>query len=207
MDAVHVVKKRKSSTGEPAPTHAETLPELDGVHSRKEYGGDRADGDDWLLSATFPDATILRPSPDPKLYRHVKRPPFRMPAQPNDVFVSSDSSKIAVLKRIKALLTHDLAKHHTRPVLESQARALAKVPFVCVHGLGRAVQIAVEISLRAQRELGGAQLVTVSATTHSVPLIDDFEPLVPGLEPLTQVRYNSAIIVRLSMKTLQSFTT
>lgn len=73
---------------------------------------------------------------------------------------------------------------------------------VTIHGLGAAVNKAVDIANKVLQTHSGS--VQVSVNTSSVVLVDDYEPLVPDLAPVSQIRLNSAIHVTLTTTTLAS---
>jgi len=61
--------------------------------------------------------------------------------------------------------------------------------------LGKTISTAIDLANNiVQRNFGYAMY----PTTSSVPLIDDYQPLKPGLPVITQVRYNSAIHIVIS---------
>jgi len=66
---------------------------------------------------------------------------------------------------------------------------------VRVHGLGAAMNRAVKLALLVKEKGGG--MYELSPTTSTVALLDDYEPLTEDLMPITLVRYNSAIHIRI----------
>lgn len=73
---------------------------------------------------------------------------------------------------------------------------------VTIHGLGVAIGKVVDIA----NEVANAHIgsMRVSVNTSSVPLVDDYEPLVSGLAPISQIRLMSAIHVTLTPTALSS---
>ncbi|XP_073245505.1 ribonuclease P protein subunit p20-like [Porites lutea] len=71
---------------------------------------------------------------------------------------------------------------------------------VTIHGLGAAINRAINLAL--QLEHRGQGTVEVSATTSSVKLIDDFEPEDDDREGYSKVRTNSAIHIKVYKKQL-----
>eukprot|EP01116_Phalansterium_solitarium_P018523 TRINITY_DN4929_c0_g1_i2.p2 TRINITY_DN4929_c0_g1~~TRINITY_DN4929_c0_g1_i2.p2 ORF type:complete len:176 (+),score=51.90 TRINITY_DN4929_c0_g1_i2:219-746(+) len=121
----------------------------------------------------FDDAD--EPYPDPTLYKFVKRVPQRLPTRRTDIYVSRCSSFAAQLKRAKLLLDSE------------------SVTSIDIHGLGAAIDRVLDLSL-ALVESGRGTLAT-AATTSSVKLVDEFQPLKDDLPPIYQTRFNSALHV------------
>jgi hypothetical protein len=191
------------STMDDAPMHdaaTTTKRNSQSVAHDGDDGSDKAaDADDDLdLSSFFPDSQILRPHPDPAVYQHVKREPFRAAVQKNDIYIASRSVKPALLRRIRKLLTRDISHQHSRPIIGDTTPATGPTT-VSLHALGRCINLAVDVAMDAQKEFYG--FLHVETVTSSVPLVDDFVPRDPsaGLPTLTQVRYNSAIHIRLTL--------
>lgn len=65
-----------------------------------------------------------------------------------------------------------------------------------IHGLGVAIKKAVDIANFVARAHVGS--LSISVRTSSIPLVDDYEPLVPDLPPISQIRLGSAIHVTLT---------
>eukprot|EP00026_Physarum_polycephalum_P021333 Phypoly_transcript_24520.p1 GENE.Phypoly_transcript_24520~~Phypoly_transcript_24520.p1 ORF type:complete len:158 (+),score=25.02 Phypoly_transcript_24520:67-540(+) len=110
---------------------------------------------------------------DPSLYKFVKRVPQRLPTKKNDIYVSRKTKYFFQYKRAKKLLDDG-------------------EPEVMIHGLGAAVKRAIQLALKLTSELG----VSMGATTSTVELLDEYQPLVDDLPPRTKIRYNSAIHIR-----------
>jgi hypothetical protein len=71
---------------------------------------------------------------------------------------------------------------------------------VSVHGMGKAVPVAVRVALALQDSLCGAngiQSVQLCTHTHSVTALDDFEPQVPNLPRVTKSRHISAVCIQI----------
>ncbi|XP_035760133.1 ribonuclease P protein subunit p20-like, partial [Neolamprologus brichardi] len=67
---------------------------------------------------------------------------------------------------------------------------------ICVHGLGLAINRAINIALQLQASSQGA--LQLAANTSTVELVDDLEPEDPDEagEPMTRTRNNSAIHIK-----------
>ena len=104
-----------------------------------------------------------------------KRLPRRLPKRKNDVYVSTRTNMPGQLQRC-------------RKMLERGANELY------VHGLGAAINRAINLSLQLQSEAHGS--LQVAAHTSTVELVDDLEPEDEDGEPTTKTRNNSAIHIR-----------
>jgi Rpp20 subunit of nuclear RNase MRP and P len=84
-----------------------------------------------------------------------------------------------------------------RKLLES-----GKYEAIYLHGLGKAVDRAINIALQLKVTSGSAALckptVSLSANTSTVDLIDDLEPADDDHEPATRTRKSSAIHIKVS---------
>lgn len=124
----------------------------------------------------------LPPNVDLSQYRIAKRVPHHAAPSRTDVYVSRKSRPMAQLAHIRTLLLHPDARK--------------RVPSVAVFGLGAAMSRAVELALRVA-EAAPVELVT---TTGTLPLHDDYEPLVEGLPAFTRTRHNSFVRIELSRR-------
>merc|ERR1711879_495906 len=109
-------------------------------------------------------------TPDPYLYRFVKRVPQRPHTRKNDIYVSRSSSFVAMQKRALRLLHEGEVE-------------------VVIHALSAAMEKACDLARGLVEQSNGT--IALAPSTSTVTLIDGYEPLKPGLEPITQVRYNS----------------
>lgn len=135
------------------------------------------------VSASVPHNPIALPTPegsslemDPMEYTLRKRLPRKLPKRRNDVYVNMKTDFKAQLARCQKLLdTHRE---------------------ICIHGLGLAINRAINIALQLQTSSQGA--LQLAANTSTVELIDDLEPEDPDEagEPLTRTRNNSAIHIK-----------
>eukprot|EP01127_Copromyxa_protea_P017334 TRINITY_DN5265_c0_g1_i1.p1 TRINITY_DN5265_c0_g1~~TRINITY_DN5265_c0_g1_i1.p1 ORF type:complete len:136 (-),score=24.46 TRINITY_DN5265_c0_g1_i1:23-430(-) len=116
-------------------------------------------------------------TPDITKYRFVKRTVVRRgEVAKNDFYVSRDTQNVVVLKKAKKLLDN------------------GEFSEVTIHGLGAAIYKAINIAqLLVSDSLGSLKM---SPTTSTETLIDDYEPLCDDLEAISQLRYNSAIHIR-----------
>ena len=112
-----------------------------------------------------------------------KRAPVReKTTNRNDIYVSRKSKYHALLSRGKMLLEQAPLNSAT----------------INIHGLGAAVNTAVDLALELQKHFGGPSHLKFSITTETVPLVDDFysrdydEEFFQG----SQVRFNSAIHIQ-----------
>ncbi|KAK6182435.1 hypothetical protein SNE40_010129 [Patella caerulea] len=103
-----------------------------------------------------------------------KRLPARLPKRKSDVYVSRKTNFKAQLDRCQKILD-----------AENE---------VFVHGLGHAVNRAVNLALQLKES--GCGSVEISTHTSTVTLIDDLDPENDDLEPETSIRYNSSIHIR-----------
>lgn len=101
-----------------------------------------------------------------------KRLPRKLQARRNDVYVSNRTDFSAQLVRCRKLLQTGLSE-------------------IYIHGLGSAMNRAINLALRLEAESHGR--LKVAANTSTVELVDDIEPQADNVEADTQVRNNSAI--------------
>ena len=97
----------------------------------------------------------------------------------NDIFVSRKSKYHALLTRGKMLLEQGTLQNN----------------FITIHGLGAAIQTAIDLALDLQAYFGGESNLTFNIKTDTVPLVDDFysSHLSNDFYKTSQVRFNSAI--------------
>lgn len=135
------------------------------------------------VSASVPHIPMVLPTPevstlemDPMEYTLRKRLPRKLPKRRNDVYVNMKTDFKAQLARCQKLLD----AHRE----------------ICIHGLGLAINRAINIALQLQTSSQGA--LQLAANTSTVELIDDLEPDDPDEagEPLTRTRNNSAIHIK-----------
>ena len=118
---------------------------------------------------------------DPVEYTLRKRLPRKLPKRRNDVYVNMKTDFRAQLARCQKLL--EGGGHRE----------------ICVHGLGLAINRAINIALQLQASSQGA--LQLAANTSTVELVDDLEPDDPDAEappgePMTRTRNNSAIHIK-----------
>lgn len=70
-----------------------------------------------------------------------------------------------------------------------------------IHGLGVAIKKAVDVANFVAQAHAGS--LSISVRTSSIPLVDDYEPLVADLPPISQIRLGSAIHVTLTPTALE----
>ncbi|XP_037614257.1 ribonuclease P protein subunit p20-like [Sebastes umbrosus] len=124
------------------------------------------------------DVTSPAVEMDPVEYTLRKRLPRKLPKRRNDVYVNMKTDFRAQLARCQKLL--EGGGHRE----------------ICVHGLGLAINRAINIALQLQASSQGA--LQLAANTSTVELVDDLEPEDPDEagEPMTRTRNNSAIHIK-----------
>ncbi|CAL8241526.1 unnamed protein product [Merluccius merluccius] len=123
---------------------------------------------------------------DPVEYTLRKRLPRKLPKRRNDVYVNMKTDFRAQLARCQKLLEGG-----------GGGGAGGGHREICVHGLGLAINRAINIALQLQASSQGA--LQLAANTSTVELVDDLEPDDPDEatgEPLTRTRNNSAIHIK-----------
>ncbi|XP_011369918.1 ribonuclease P protein subunit p20 isoform X1 [Pteropus medius] len=123
----------------------------------------------------------VEPELDPVEYTLRKRLPHRLPRRPNDIYVNMKTDFKAQLARCQKLL-------------DGGARGQNLCTEIYIHGLGLAINRAINIALQLQAGSFGS--LQVAANTSTVELIDELEPETDTREPLTRTRNNSAIHIR-----------
>ncbi|KAL4237490.1 ribonucleases P/MRP protein subunit pop7 [Mactra antiquata] len=103
-----------------------------------------------------------------------KRLPRKLPKRDCDVYVNNKTDFRQQLKRCQKILDNG--------------------NLVCIHGLGVAINKAVNIAL--QLKASGMGTVEVSVHTSTVELIDDIEPLTDERDVDSMSRNNSAVHIR-----------
>lgn len=111
---------------------------------------------------------------DKEEYDLRKRLPRKLPKRKTDVYITRKTDFASQLERAQKLLDSENE--------------------VYVHGLGAAINRAINLALQIQTESQG--LVEIAAHTSTVELVDDLEPQTDDLEPETQSRNNSAIHIK-----------
>ncbi|XP_019608239.1 ribonuclease P protein subunit p20 [Rhinolophus sinicus] len=118
---------------------------------------------------------------DPVEYTLRKRLPHRLPRRPNDIYVNMKTDFKAQLARCQKLL-------------DGGTRGQNACTEIYIHGLGLAINRAINIALQLQAGSFGS--LQVAANTSTVELVDELEPETDTREPLTRIRNNSAIHIR-----------
>ncbi|XP_063043581.1 ribonuclease P protein subunit p20 [Engraulis encrasicolus] len=133
-------------------------------------------------SSGITDAPMVAVEMDPVEYTLRKRLPRKLPKRRNDVYVNMKTDFKAQLARCQKLLDGGGAGGHRE---------------ICIHGLGLAINRAINIALQLQASSQGA--LQLAANTSTVELVDDLEPDDPDAdmgEPMTRTRNNSAIHIK-----------
>ncbi|XP_078390016.1 ribonuclease P protein subunit p20 isoform X2 [Cetorhinus maximus] len=105
-----------------------------------------------------------------------KRLPHKLPKRKNDIYVNMKTDFRAQLARCQKMLDSGCFSE------------------ICIHGLGLAINRAINIALQLQGGSFGA--LQIAANTSTVELVDDLEPELDEGEPLTRTRNNSAIHIK-----------
>lgn len=105
-----------------------------------------------------------------------KRAPPRLPKRPNDIYITTRSTFQSELDKCQKLL-------------ESGEKE------VFVHGMGRAVNRAVNLALQLESKFPGTVQLAVNTSTTTV--VDDLEPLHDQASYETQTRQNSVVHIRI----------
>eukprot|EP00035_Acanthoeca_spectabilis_P009378 m.166444 g.166444 ORF g.166444 m.166444 type:complete len:226 (+) comp14705_c0_seq5:278-955(+) len=107
----------------------------------------------------------------------LKRTPFHFPSGKTDLYISRNSDFQAQMSKAEKLLSQ-------------------KYPSICIHGLGAAINRAINLAMQLQAK--SPVPLVLSATTSTVPLVDDLIPTKDLLlKDRTQIRNNSAIHIEL----------
>ncbi|XP_055345624.1 ribonuclease P protein subunit p20-like [Paramacrobiotus metropolitanus] len=121
---------------------------------------------------------------DPAEYQLVRHLPRQHPRGPHDVYITLKTAFKAQMQRC-------------RRMLEAPG-----CPGITLHGLGAAANRAVNLALQLCSEYTG--LLQLHATTGSMPMTQELEPLRDDLDPVSQTRFISAIHIRVYfVKTLE----
>ncbi|XP_004416550.1 PREDICTED: ribonuclease P protein subunit p20-like [Odobenus rosmarus divergens] len=118
---------------------------------------------------------------DPVEYTLRKRLPHHLPWSPSDIYVNIKTDFKAQLACCQKLL-------------DRGARGQNSCSEIYIHGLGLAINRAINIALQLQAGSFGS--LQVAANTSTVELVDELEPETDTREPLTRIRNNSAIHIR-----------
>ena len=111
---------------------------------------------------------------DKEEYELRKRLPRKLPKRKTDVYVTRKTNFTSQLER-------------AQKILDSENE-------VYIHGLGAAINQAINLGLQLQTNGHGS--VEIATHTSTVELVDDLEPQTDELEPETQSRNNSAIHIK-----------
>ncbi|KAM9995649.1 hypothetical protein ACTFIY_001829 [Dictyostelium cf. discoideum] len=129
--------------------------------------------DDENLMSDHKEFLLLN---DPTKYVYMRRVVQRSYAKKNEIYLSNNGKFLYYVKRAKNLLFNQREKE------------------IIIHGLGAAISLAVELSLYLQKDIEG---LTLSTTTSSEEIIDQYDPLVNDLEPVLKIRHASAIHIKI----------
>ncbi|KAJ7313283.1 hypothetical protein JRQ81_004568 [Phrynocephalus forsythii] len=122
------------------------------------------------------------PPPSETEYALRRRLPRRLPRRHSDIYVNMKTDFKAQLSRCQKLLGL------------GGSGGGGGCSEICIHGLGLAINRAINIAL--QLEAGGGGSLVLSANTSTVELADVAEPEGDSDEPMGRTRNNSAIHIR-----------
>ncbi|XP_058037634.1 ribonuclease P protein subunit p20 [Ahaetulla prasina] len=122
---------------------------------------------------------MAEPGPPSEPERALRRRlPRRLPRRRSDIYVNMKTDFRAQLSRCQKLL--------------APGGGCAEL---CIHGLGLAINRAINIALQLEATGGGS--LRLAANTSTVQLADAAEPEGDRDEPLARARHNSAIHIRI----------
>jgi len=110
--------------------------------------------------------------------RHVKHCPHRMPASRTDIYLSRTVRGSDVRQRVFSFLSNE--ENH----------------FITIHALGSLIRRAIKLAIWLKEKM--PDRLQLYPSTSTVTIVDDFEPLVDNLAPITSIRYNNAIHIRVA---------
>ncbi|XP_003743653.1 ribonuclease P protein subunit p20 [Galendromus occidentalis] len=116
---------------------------------------------------------------DPSEYELRKRLPAQMPRSPDHVYINMRTDFQYQMLRAKEILFKGSNEVH-------------------IHGLGAAINRAINIALQIREHFGKAY--EVDTQTNTIQVVDDFEPREEHIEPQSQTRNVSTIHIRVFKK-------
>jgi len=185
VDVVRVIPKKRNNFIMASPTspsnvaHHQPQPQQISPNSKNPR---RRSGSESVDASTKPviDPTSNSKSMDFRMddeeYEIRKRLPPRFPSRKNDVYVTRRTNFKSQLARCEKLLDTGFDS-------------------IFVHGLGAAVNRAINLSLQLKRR--GLGSLDVAVNTSTVEVTDDLEPLLDELESQTRVRNCSAVHIKI----------
>lgn len=123
-------------------------------------------------------ASTAESSRKPPSHVRRKRPPKRLSQRPNDIYINRKSDFSSQLARCHKLLDQGVSE-------------------LFIHGLGAAIHRAINLSLQLKETSVSSSTLEVSATTSTVDLVDDYEPVDDDADYQAKTRNCSAIHIRL----------
>ncbi|XP_064622640.1 ribonuclease P protein subunit p20-like [Lineus longissimus] len=139
-----------------------------------------ASADSSVSSPQKPNPEKFNELVDEEQYTIKKRLPRTFPKRKNDVYVSSKTNLKVQLNRC--------LKHFDENGFQE----------VFIHGLGNAINRAINLALQVQVHYGN--VMEVSTHTSTLELIDDLDPKTEDAEPGVHSRNNSAVHIRVYRK-------
>lgn len=116
------------------------------------------------------------PKIDSTEYTLRKRLPRKLPKRKCDVYVNRKTDFKAQTERCQKMLD-------------------AGIPELHIHGLGAAINRAMNLALQLQEKSMGS--IQLAVNTSTVELVDDYEPMNDDAEPESRERNNSAVHIKL----------
>lgn len=160
-----------SPTSVPTPSHPQQI-SPNPKTQRRRTGSEATDTS--IGAPKTPDTTDFRM--DDEEYQIRKRLPPRFPSRKNDVYITRRTNFKAQLARCEKLLDSGFDS-------------------VYIHGLGAAVNRAINLALQLKRR--GLGSLDMAVNTSTVGVTDDLEPLLDDMESQTRVRNCSAIHIKI----------
>jgi Tfp pilus assembly protein PilE len=165
--------------------------------------------DDQQDSYFTEESTIIKPFPDAAKYIHRKRTALHGPKiQSYEIYISRKSNRQAILARAQSLfekftstnISDTDQKKNKKQKQQQQKDTSEAVPVVHLHAMGAAINTCIDLALILQAQYcTDPKMFVMCVETGTVKLVDDFIPkreYEGVLEPVSQVRYNSAIHIQ-----------
>ncbi|EFA80179.1 RNase P protein subunit [Heterostelium album PN500] len=141
--------------------------------------------DDEELNDKEVEEEDLDPTFNSHLYSYMRRAVQRPHTKKNDIYITNNGNFIYYVKRIKKLMF------------------IENIQEVNIHGLGAAIMSAIKLSLYLQRRFD----MVLSPTTSTEIIIDQYEPNVDYVDPVSKTRHCSAIHINVKKPTTTTAST
>lgn len=124
--------------------------------------------------------------------------------QSYEIYLSRKSNRQAILARAQSLfekfISTNISGTDQKKKKQQQKDTGEAIPVVHLHAMGAAINTCVDLALILQAQYcTDSQMFVMCVETGTVKLVDDFIPkreYEGVLEPISQVRYNSAIHIQ-----------